>query len=510
MKKIFYAIIGLWLGINSINAQTTFNKLYPAIGGSDIQAISSGKSVVFVGVLINNSYRLIALSTLDNEGREISRDTFRFRSYSIDEARFLNTTIKTNDNNYLMAAVIERNCSNCKEGLLAKFNSTLSDTLWTKTYKYANVNATINTITENTNTHQIYTTGDAFVNNTAFAIFSCFDANGNLLWEKKYDRIPNVTEYIEHIEVVGNYLVLGGQQWTPNVSNSTDGFIAVYDLNGNYLYRQNFYHQYSDVISGLLKLNDHEVLAIISEGTSVITNGINDARVLLERIDLNTNTVVQSKYIGVEGGNTYGKKPVFLDSNKIIFAGNRWDVNRNKVSSIYAISTNLDSLWHHEYPNEIDPQNYIFWSQDAQINSTYVYNNSIFTAGEFFTYNTPTAFPPGSPNQYAWVMKLDTLGCLTPNCWTSVENGDPNIWIADNPLGLYPNPANTQVTLRLVDAPLPYQIDIFDAHGKLMFNESHMASDATISTIGFPNGTYFCRATYADKRLGMAKFIVQH
>ncbi len=45
---------------------------------------------------------------------------------------------------------------------------------------------------------------------------------------------------------------------------------------------------------------------------------------------------------------------------------------------------------------------------------------------------------------------------------------------------------------------------------KQMLAEARMSNDCMISTLNFPNGTYFCRATYEGKRLGMAKFIIQH
>jgi hypothetical protein len=314
-------------------------------------------------------------------------------------------------------------------------------------------------------------------------------------------------EYILDIAVVGNYLVISGQNAFTGNSGS---YTATYDLNGNYLHQQTINGIYTETGAYLLPLNSQEVLGIIMEGTGPYLNSNYDfeSRILLQRINVMTNTVLQNKYIGINDKNVFAQKPTFLDNNKIVFAGSRWDANRNAVSGIYAINTNLDSLWYREYPNEIEPQNYIFWSQDARIYNTMVSNGSIFTAGEFFTDNTPTAFPVGSPSQYAWVMKLDTAGCLTPGCWTSVTDKTPDIWIADNPLGLYPNPAHTQITLRLPDAPNAYQIDIFDAHGKRMFEEPRMAADCTISTVGFPSGTYFCRATYAGKRLGMAKFVV--
>ncbi|MEY4926129.1 MAG: Secretion system C-terminal sorting domain [Bacteroidota bacterium] len=511
MKKIIYIAVCYFIGIGMTLAQTvtTFNKLYPAGFTCSIFDLPNNSAYYSLFYISQNRQpqQTMAVSKIDLVGNQISIDTLHLRSNSLVEGiSAAYTCIQSFDNKVIMVLTINKNCTDCIEGCIIKFNAAMTDTLWTKTYKFQGQNAQLEGITEDPVSHNLYIQGMAHINSTYVYFFACFDANGNLLWEKKYDRIPNVVEEIRHLAIIGNYLALAGLE---GYSNGNNAFTAFYDLNGNYLFRQGFSRPYDESVTGLCTLNNQEVLVVIGEGTEPMnSNFVANSRILLQRINVTTNTVVQSKYIGINDKNVFGRKPYFLDNNKIIFAGSRWDTNRNVVSGIYAINTNLDSLWYREYPNEIEPQNYIFWSQDAQIYNTMVSNGSIFTAGEFFTDNTPTAFPPGSPNQYAWVMKLDTAGCLTPGCWTSVTDKTPDIWIADDPLGLYPNPAHTQITLRLPDAPNAYQIDIFDAHGKRMFDEPRMAADCTISTVGFPSGTYFCRATYAGKRLGMAKFVV--
>ncbi len=77
-------------------------------------------------------------------------------------------------------------------------------------------------------------------------------------------------------------------------------------------------------------------------------------------------------------------------------------------------------------------------------------------------------------------------------------------------LGIFPNPANTQATLRLPEGPDGTgQIEIFAAAGRLIHSAAVQGNVYTLNLPAFPNGTYWCRWTL-DSITYWGKMLVQH
>jgi uncharacterized delta-60 repeat protein len=72
---------------------------------------------------------------------------------------------------------------------------------------------------------------------------------------------------------------------------------------------------------------------------------------------------------------------------------------------------------------------------------------------------------------------------------------------------LYPNPANTQITLELNDAASNYQVSIFDVLGKKIYT-SQIQKAGQIDVSGLASGTYLVKLT-SDNKSSVVRFVKQ-
>jgi hypothetical protein len=140
MKKIFYTLlIGLCIGKISVNAQTTFNKLYQEGIGSSIFGMSNDNNNYFLFYMPQNiqPQKAMAVTKIDAVGNQVRVDTLHLRDNSLVEGvSTAYSSIKAYDNKVIMVLTINKSCTNCIEGCIVKFNTSMTDTLWTKTYKF--------------------------------------------------------------------------------------------------------------------------------------------------------------------------------------------------------------------------------------------------------------------------------------------------------------------------------------------------------------------------------------
>lgn len=105
--------------------------------------------------------------------------------------------------------------------------------------------------------------------------------------------------------------------------------------------------------------------------------------------------------------------------------------------------------------------------------------------------------PTGEYETDMWVLKLDSLGCLQPDCGLRtvlLPAGEPQPADTAPPmLELYPNPASTRVTVVLpADVSGPKQILVADALGRLILQKTvdFNAGQAQLSVADLPPGVY--------------------
>ena len=118
-------------------------------------------------------------------------------------------------------------------------------------------------------------------------------------------------------------------------------------------------------------------------------------------------------------------------------------------------------------------------------------------------------------NDYnVWVVKLDSEGCLEPDCGTYqvITNTTAEVVPAGSPeLRIYPNPARGafQASMESFQQPIyPAVIALSDMNGRLV-RQVEQSGNADIDTAGLPPGIYVVQVRTAAGQTGVARVVVQ-
>ena len=105
-------------------------------------------------------------------------------------------------------------------------------------------------------------------------------------------------------------------------------------------------------------------------------------------------------------------------------------------------------------------------------------------------------------NQDAWMLKVDSFGCLTQGCQLVVIN---NIPISREEIKIYPNPAKDKIQFQHTGKIISYRIA--DYTGKLLLAGNYL--DIGINVENLPNGVYIVQILLENKSQAFGKLIIE-
>ena len=106
--------------------------------------------------------------------------------------------------------------------------------------------------------------------------------------------------------------------------------------------------------------------------------------------------------------------------------------------------------------------------------------------------------------QNLWLVKLDSMGCLEPDCWVGVEQADANkLGVA-----VYPNPATDWLYLKY-DNTRKITLEIFNLSGQRVLQHQHIAPKESIEISHLPSGLYLLRFVDEVGNVAMEKLVVE-
>jgi hypothetical protein len=109
-----------------------------------------------------------------------------------------------------------------------------------------------------------------------------------------------------------------------------------------------------------------------------------------------------------------------------------------------------------------------------------------------------------SGGQNLWLVKLDSLGCLEPDCWVGVEQADANTL----GVAVYPNPATDWLYLKY-DNTSKISLEIFNLSGQRVLQHQHMAPKEGIEISHLPSGLYLLRFVDEFGNMATEKLVVE-
>jgi len=167
--------------------------------------------------------------------------------------------------------------------------------------------------------------------------------------------------------------------------------------------------------------------------------------------------------------------------HNLVVLGSTSQSNFGKRATIYKLNANGDSIWSHQYTavDTINTDN-VGSAIKPTPDGGYIFAG-FFSSGSL------------NPTQQLWLVKTDSMGCDGSTWWpcniSAIEKP-----VAVNGVLLYPNPANTQITLQFENNEYENEpIYLYNISGKLVKQSAVISSSTTILVNDLPSGLYLIK-----------------
>ena len=288
--------------------------------------------------------------------------------------------------------------------LFVKIN-TNGDTLWTKKYDLLYNIGSITTMLETKDKGFLiagYTVNYDFTihdytNRTQIQVFK-LDSLGNVQWTKNYGDINNAEDVFSIVETEDNDFLFVGRDILRG--GDFQNYMFKIDRLGNLLWEKVYGNpNYLEALSSIIKTNDNNYL--VGGGVNFNPNTYTIAPLELSKITKNGDILWSKRILKVWASNIGDM--VETSDGKIVIAGWIYGYTRRQdaVGFIYKVNAQGDSLWMRVMNRDTIYDDYI--------------NNITKTSDNGFLL-TGAGHSNELHRQDAWVLKIDSLGCLYQGC----------------------------------------------------------------------------------------------
>jgi hypothetical protein len=133
--------------------------------------------------------------------------------------------------------------------------------------------------------------------------------------------------------------------------------------------------------------------------------------------------------------------------------------------------------------------------------------------GGFIMIGALTNMMTGVNETHVWLMKVDSMGCLTPGCDSIniISSTEPVAFPSGVHLQLYPNPATSEVTLSLpLEAPdQDLLVSLLSSSGQVLQQQPYLHPAIRFDTSGLPPGMYYMTVHRKGSLVGVEKLVVK-
>jgi hypothetical protein len=336
------------------------------------------------------------------------------------------------------------------------------------------------------------------------------DSLFNLQWYRIFK--PDEINYGYSIsKTTDNGYVIGGYT-NAKTDYSGEPLVIKTDSLGNQEWIWQDGSQYDDWQAITSITNDGNILVAYGHATYQappypVPSSLTQIRVV--KMDNNGNEVWTRDYGGSYMGNQVWTITHLPDSTYLI-GGDAWITDTSAYGWGYTrafllkINENGDSLWmrHYIYEDEFGSQTNLF----SHANSGP--DESLLMIGCSHNFFNPTA------EQSMWIMRLDSLGCDTPECNPFVGVKKPGIMKEGN-IRLFPNPANQYIEITIPEEYTSGNISnpivkIYDMNGKLVQESipDYQGFSYICNTQALKPGIYFVQLIDRNCILGSGKLLI--
>jgi hypothetical protein len=480
MKKSVYnikvSIVTAILLVQSILClgQGVFNKSYDVNGfGFDkawsIDQVGIDSFLVVSSVVLGNNasfgYGTLLINGLGDTLRSNVFIDSNFRTY----VGFANSTNHMQNGNLVMGG--GKRLNNIDFGFLAIFNQ-VGDTIWTKTYGDS-VNFYTFRQARETPDGSFIAAGENHLGSLVIKM----DSIGNKLWEKSFSSHGDVERFTSVYPTQDKGYILGGlrRHFVPGpYNNNYDPFIVKVDSLG--VKEWDYIHDtpYDDQTAYVIQTKDLNYVF----GASNSSPNTPLSRASISKVDFNGNLLWLKEFGSYSHNHSFLSVYELTDSS-LICAGVRDDSIYN-FGLLVKTNPSGDSIFSATYendPNGINNQNTLFDVIPTD-------NGDLIAAGEV------VGIPPHVPfRQDAWVIRVDSNGCILANCLVGNESLKPKA----KSLKIYPNPTSGLINIESEENL--NRIEIYNLQGQKVMEVGPAESQFELPQ---ESGLYLVRVTTAN------------
>ena len=323
------------------------------------------------------------------------------------------------------------------------------------------------------------------------------DSDGNEQWRQTYGwAVPVYIDGLLSIHENGNgVLYMSGSRFTS--AEEDQHWVQRTDSNGELIWRVSWGGPYKEGSTGLIVLSDGYPLVI---GGSAYGPEYAEMRPYMAKLDTIDGSIIWEREYGemMYGTQFFAAKEV---PNGDLIACGRTYVNSNSHGLLVRTTSTGDSVWF----------------------KAYIYQDSVVSTGEGRFHDVlPTpdggfiaagyALPTVGYSQDAWVVKVDSLGCIVPGCdGVGVREVVTNL---QNALTLAPNPAHGQVRVQVALPPSlrgksDLKLTLVNASGQVALVQPAHEGDNTLPLGALSSGVYYVHLSSSITWFSGTKLIIE-
>lgn len=508
--KLITTILFILVGQTAALAQPVyFNNRYNNDNWSfGLSILESGSEYVVAGCSgvesIGYVYRRILLSAVDHQGNQLWWKTFGedFHNYY---AGLMRGCIKTSDGGYAISGSVEDSLGT--SALLIKFDLN-GDSIWSRLYGdpiIPGFEATYFRACVQLPDHgYIITGGCAVIYGDEDILLVRTDSSGNMIWYQQYGD-SMIVEDGGSIALLPDGGFLVGFQWQDvyHLNTADPGMLKVDSL-GNQVWRKLYGGNFDDFGCAVAVSQDGNYLSAGTYALSEPAPGYPLQKICIFKTDTSGNIIWEGKYseaLMTGEGCTIDE----LEDGTIIASGHGgFDDDLNTQGYIIKVDQDGDSIWMRRYNYYPDNEGYLNDLYGLHLTND---NGIIFTG-----------YVLGYPEweQSMWVQKLDSIGCDSVKCDTTVGLPQLPQFSGYSGISVYPNPATDRVIINLRH----YRPDFFSHSTRHlefynMFGEKMAETEMTLfretyiqDVTDFPPGLYLVLINDGHRVLWREKFMV--
>ncbi len=508
MKNLFILLL---LCHFSSFSQTYFNKRYGvspnSLDASRVILYDNNNYIVQDAYVNNYTDNLIKLGMLKMNNLGFLEDSILFTNdiLGISHSRQNGRLKRFSSSSMYSTGVIRKyNSWVYDRGSLFKFDNNL-DTIWTKKFGERELPLDTNYYFEHFDIDEakdLIVIGEINMEGVSSEVLLMkIDSSGTEQWERYYESGPfNLGMNVLSLPDGGYALSCFKWQFQSTISHN---YLIRTDSLGNELWRRYIGGPLDD---GPLFLawsaSDSTIVGAYHTADSALTNSDSYNRLALIKVDVDNNVVYDKKFMPEKDYDqwnfyVYG---INIDAlNNIVVVGSTNEPVYHSEGYLFKFTNAGDSLWFRQYKIGTDNQT------DHYLTGVASAPDGGYAAVGYFV---PAFSDTG--NQDVWVIKVDSMGCISPNdCW--VGNKEIPALQAKGSLKIYPNPSSGRISIEVPqdDRGDDYVLTIWDLYGRkadeVKVPPGTLGVEIDISS--YAPGLYTAVSSSPGKIIGKGKFV---